>query len=783
MTSPIPELMDVRRVSSTAGTASMQRRSTSVESLFDGRVHLVIGFVMDVCPLAVAVEDHDEFCRAVAGCEAVRGHGGELGNLAGLDDDLAFAEQQSHPPLDDEEPVVTGMDSLRRRPVGRLEPHLDRDRGAGRPAQHPGRALARAARRRSDDHVVVATHVEEGVQADLEGTGERDQDVETDRPFAGLDPTDRRRTQVGACGDLVERQPQGLSQTSQPSAHQVFDLDQLGHRGAPISSCEYGKIACSPWRGSYSEPMSEPAHRTVERHCAVAVIGGSAAGLAAALQLGRQRRSVIVVDAGEPRNAPAAHMHGYLGHEGVPPSELTSIGREEVRKYGGEVVRGRVVDVTRADDDRFRVDLVGGNTVFARRVLAATGLVDELPDIVGLADHWGGDVIHCPFCHGFEVRDRRIVQIVTHRMALHPAGLFRQLSDRFTLVLHDGVGADDPELEVLRTAGVNVVDRRVGSVVTGDDGRVAAVQLIDGDRIGADAVVISPRFKVRAEPLASLGLKPAEHQSGLGDFVETDATGATAISGVYAAGNVADPSHQVLQAAAHGSRVGAMIRFSLAHEDIEAAARPSANEADWDHRYLGDQMWSGKPNGTLIKEIGGRPAGRALDVGAGEGGDALWLAEQGWNVTASDISQRALERVAAEAQRRGLRIECHHADANALGPFEVGAFDLVSAQYASIPRTPDGRGVRNLLDAVAPGGTLLVVSHDLEPLRSPIDTQNHSRPFDPDAYVRLDDVATVLADSSEWEIEVHEKRLRPEGAASASYHVDDIVLRARHRVG
>src|SRR5690606_30571272 len=130
-------------------------------------------------------------------------------------------------------------------------------------------------------------------------------------------------------------------------------------------------------------------------------------------------------------------------------------------------------------------------------------------------------------------------------------------------------------------------------------------------------------------------------------------------------------------------------------------------------------------------EVGGLTPGRALDVGAGEGGDALWLAEQGWRVAASDISQRALARVAAEAERRGLRVECHHADANALEPFERAAFDLVSAQYASIPRTPDGRAVRNLLDAVAPGGTLLVVGHDLEPMRAPIDTRVESRPFDP----------------------------------------------------
>ena len=477
--------------------------------------------------------------------------------------------------------------------------------------------------------------------------------------------------------------------------------------------------------------MSDHAPLTVERHCDVAIIGGSAAGLAAALQLGRQRRSVIVVDDGEPRNALAAHMHSYLGHEGLPPSELITVGRAEVRSYGGEVLAGRASCVTRRDDDRFRVELVGGHSIVARRVLAATGLVDELPDIDGLAEHWGGDVIHCPFCHGFEVRDRRIVQIVTHPMGLHATALFRQLSARLTVVLHDPAGVDDSEIETLRASGVAILNGQVRRIVTGADSHVAAVELADLQRVDADAVVVGPRFTVRAEPFVSLGLRPAAHPNGLGDFVETDATGATAVPGLYAAGNVTDPSQQVLSAAAEGSRVGAMISFNLAHDDIRAAARPSAAEADWDHRYGDAQIWSGNPNGTLVNEIAGLVPGRALDVGAGEGGDALWLAEQGWSVTASDISPRALDRIDAEAEHRGLRVECHRADANALDPFETSAFDLVSAQYASIPRTPDSRGVRNLLNAVAPGGTLLVVSHDLEPMRTPIDPLAHGRPFDP----------------------------------------------------
>jgi thioredoxin reductase/SAM-dependent methyltransferase len=528
-----------------------------------------------------------------------------------------------------------------------------------------------------------------------------------------------------------------------------------------------------------SERMSEHQPPTVERHCDVAVVGGSAAGLAAALQLARQRRSVIVIDAGEPRNAPAAHMHSYLGHEALPPSELSAIGRDEVRSYGVEVIAGRATDVSRTDDGRFRVQLVGGHAVVARRALAATGLVDELPQIDGLAEHWGRDVIHCPFCHGFEVRDRRVVQIITHPTGLHPAGLFRQLTARLTVVLHEGVGAHHPALDELGAAGVDIVDGRVRRIVTGDDGHVAAVEMIDGRRIDADAVAIGPRFEVRAGAFASLGLHPGEHPSGLGDVVATDPNGETSVPGLYAAGNVTDPSQQVLQAAANGSRVGAMISFSLADEDIRATARPSANEADWDHRYGADQLWSGNPNGTLVRETADLAAGRALDVGAGEGGDAVWLAERGWLVTANDVSQRALDRVAAAASQRRLPIACHHADANGFRAFDRGAFDLVSAQYASIPRTPDGRGVENLLGAVAPGGTLLVVSHDLEPMRGPLDTREHSRAFDPDAYLRVDDFVAALADSPGWDIEIHEQRPRPPGAASASHHVDDIVLRAR----
>lgn len=517
----------------------------------------------------------------------------------------------------------------------------------------------------------------------------------------------------------------------------------------------------------------------MERHGDVAIVGGSAAGLAAALQLTRQRRSVFVIDDGTPRNAPAAHMHGYLGADGVPPSELADRGRDEVRSYGGEILTGRVRDVARRDDGRFRVEVGGGHSIVARRVLAATGLVDELPDIEGVDEHWGGDVIHCPFCHGFEVRDQRVVQIVTSPMGLHPAPLFRHLTDRLTLVIHDPTGVDDVELDRLTAGGADVVRTAVRRLVTGDDGRITGVELVNGRTLDADAVVVGPRFSARAEAFAGVGLTTAPHVTGMGDAVEVDMTGQTAVPGLYAAGNLTDPSMQVLHAAAHGSRVGAMIAFSLADEDLQAAARPSGDEADWDHRYSGKAaMWSGNPNGTLVNEVGDMSPGRVLDVGAGEGGDAVWLAEHGWKVTATDISGRALDRVAAEAERRGLAVECLHRDGNDVAAFEVGGYDLVSMQYGSIHRTPDGRALSNLLGAVAPGGTLLVVGHDLTPMLTPIDVSEQTRMFDPGAFLGIDEIASAVAADPGWEVEAHETRPRPPGAAS-THHVDDIVLRAR----
>jgi SAM-dependent methyltransferase len=196
---------------------------------------------------------------------------------------------------------------------------------------------------------------------------------------------------------------------------------------------------------------------------------------------------------------------------------------------------------------------------------------------------------------------------------------------------------------------------------------------------------------------------------------------------------------------------------------------------EWDGRYSrADRVWSGRPNGSLLAEISGREPGRAVDVGCGEGADAIWLARQGWRVTALDVSQVALERGVRAAAEGGVEIEWLHA-----GLVEAGltpaSFDLVTAHYPALRRSAGDDAVRTLCGAVAPGGTLLVVHHaDVDRDRS------LARGFDPEEYVSSGDVAAALGEG--WDVQVQERRPRdvPE-SGGGSHHHHDLVLRARRR--
>ncbi|MFJ9620310.1 NAD(P)/FAD-dependent oxidoreductase [Streptomyces sp. NPDC101181] len=314
----------------------------------------------------------------------------------------------------------------------------------------------------------------------------------------------------------------------------------------------------------------------------VVIVGGGAAGLSGALTLARARRSVLVIDAGEPRNAPASHVHNYLGRESTPPGELLAIGRGEAAGYGAEIVAGRVVSAERLPEDRgFRVATDDGGTVEARRLLVTTGLVDELPPVPGLAERWGREVLHCPYCHGREVADRPVGVLSTGPLAVHQALMWRQWSDDVTLFLHTGPEPTEEEYEQLAARGVAVVDGAVAGLEISDD-RFTGVRLESGRVVPREALVVQARFTARSAVLESLGLEPEVREMGgavVGSSVATDPGGATEVPGVWAAGNVTDLTEQVIGAAAAGLRAAGAINGDLIAEDtrMAVAARRQAS--------------------------------------------------------------------------------------------------------------------------------------------------------------------------------------------------------------
>ncbi|MFJ4468599.1 NAD(P)/FAD-dependent oxidoreductase [Streptomyces sp. NPDC089424] len=303
----------------------------------------------------------------------------------------------------------------------------------------------------------------------------------------------------------------------------------------------------------------------------VVVIGGGAAGLSAALVLGRARRRTLVVDAGEPRNAPAAHMQGYLTRDGMSPAEFLATGREEIARYGVRLVRDRAVDVTRGEDD-FAVELASGGTVRARRLVVTTGLADELPKVPGVAERFGRDVLHCPYCHGWEVRDQAFGVLATGPQSVHQALIVTQWSKDVTFFLHQVAEEDlsDDDLRRLAAAGVEVVPGEVEGLVVEND-RLTGVRLADGTVHDREVVFTAPRAVPRTGLLERLGAELNE--TPFGAYAVVDATGLTTVPGVWAAGNAAGFAEQVVNAASGGYRAGATINGELLMTDLDAAVQ------------------------------------------------------------------------------------------------------------------------------------------------------------------------------------------------------------------
>lgn len=301
------------------------------------------------------------------------------------------------------------------------------------------------------------------------------------------------------------------------------------------------------------------------------VIGGGAAGLSAAQTLGRSLRRTLVIDAGSPRNRFADRVHNVLGHDGRPPAELLGMGREEAMRYGVEFLSASVRSVR--DREPGLVVSVDAETpleVEARAIVVATGARDALPDIPGLAEHWGSGVLHCPYCHGWEVRGRRIGVVTTSPLGMHQARLLRQWSDDVT-VFSAGIGELDAKTAgEFAARGVRIVPDRVVGIIGGDHG-IAAVRTADGTEHPVDAVFAASTPVPHDGFLAELGLDRAEQPMG-GEAIAVDAMHRTSHPRVWAVGNVAAPMATVPIAVAAGAFAGAAVNAVLVEDDYRLAA-------------------------------------------------------------------------------------------------------------------------------------------------------------------------------------------------------------------
>ncbi|MGW4567376.1 NAD(P)/FAD-dependent oxidoreductase, partial [Streptomyces sp. NPDC004561] len=278
-------------------------------------------------------------------------------------------------------------------------------------------------------------------------------------------------------------------------------------------------------------------------------------------------------DAGEPRNAPSAHMQGFLTRDGMSPAEFLAAGREEIARYGVELVRDRVVDAARASGaGGFTVSLASGRTAGARQLVVATGLKDELPPVPGLAERFGRDVVHCPYCHGWEVRDLPTGVLGTSPLSVHQALMVTQWTKDVRFFLHRVRESElaDEDLRRLAAAGVAVVPGEVAELVVSGD-RLTGVRLGDGTVHDREVLYAAPRAVPRNDLLLRLGAEMRE--TPFGSYPVIDERGLTSVPGLWAAGNASGFAEQVVNAVSRGYRAGAAINGELLLADLDAAAR------------------------------------------------------------------------------------------------------------------------------------------------------------------------------------------------------------------
>ncbi|MBC8161518.1 MAG: NAD(P)/FAD-dependent oxidoreductase [Roseiflexaceae bacterium] len=298
----------------------------------------------------------------------------------------------------------------------------------------------------------------------------------------------------------------------------------------------------------------------------VLIIGGSNAGLSAALVLGRARRQVLLLDHSQPRNAPSPGVHNFLTRDGTTPAALRRIAHEQLTPYTTVSVQPGEVTNAGRDDRGFRVSTRTGETHHARALLLATGVVDQLPPIPGLAARWGTQVVHCPYCHGWEVRERPLAVLVNGPGASEYALTIRGWSDDLVLLTNGSATFDDSERKRLVCHNVQIDERAISRLDDGAEDMVR-VRFADGDTRDYAAIFHGPPQRQASDLARQLGCEVHAPRPGT-EIIRVDAMGQTTVPGVYAAGDAATIMQQAIVAASTGLIAASMLNRELLQQDV-----------------------------------------------------------------------------------------------------------------------------------------------------------------------------------------------------------------------
>ena len=294
------------------------------------------------------------------------------------------------------------------------------------------------------------------------------------------------------------------------------------------------------------------------------IVGGGSAGLSAALVLGRARRRTLLIDAGGQSNRAAHGIGGLLGFDGVPPAELYARGRRELERYPSVEVRDGEVRAAAAGDG-ITLDLADGAGVHTRRLLLATGMRYDYPDLPGLAPLWGRSVFHCPFCHGWEVRDQPLAVLAQGERGVHMATLLRGWSDDVVLLTGGPADLSDDDRARLDIAGIPVDERKVRELDSAA-GELRAVVFDAGARLPRSALLVAAELRQRSGLAAQLGVKLVATGPVSPEAVDVDPLYRTSVPGVFAAGDVCAQMPQIAAAVAAGSAAAVSVMASITEE-------------------------------------------------------------------------------------------------------------------------------------------------------------------------------------------------------------------------